>query len=260
MGRRSRSCCARRNFCDSRDVFDHVTVRVARRADSERFYDLVLATLGIERTHSSAEYTEWGSFGIGEQTDDNPATRNLHVGFAAQSREAVDAFWQAGIRAGFRDDGAPGERPQYSPTYYGGFLRDPDGSSAEAVNHVGVENRKEIDHLWIRVIELEASKFFYDRLAPYTGFELHRESQVRAQFAAEAASFSLVTGTPTQHAHIAFPATSNETVDAFHAAALRFGFRDNGGPAERSVYHAGYYSAYVLDPDGNNVEVVNHNR
>jgi catechol 2,3-dioxygenase-like lactoylglutathione lyase family enzyme len=241
-------------------VFDHVTVRVARRAESERFYDLVLATLGIERTNSSAEYTEWGSFGIAEQTDDNPATRNLHVGFAARSREAVDAFWQAGIRAGFRDDGAPGERPQYSPTYYGGFLRDPDGSSAEAVNHVGVENRREIDHLWIRVVDLDASKLFYDRLAEFTGFELQRESQVRAQFVAEVASFSIVTGTPTQHGHIAFPASSNATVDAFHATALKYGFRDNGGPGERSVYHSGYYSAYVLDPDGNNVEVVNHNR
>jgi catechol 2,3-dioxygenase-like lactoylglutathione lyase family enzyme len=49
-------------------------------------------------------------------------------------------------------------------------------------------------------------------------------------------------------------------VNEFHRAALEAGYRDNGTPGERSVYHAGYYSAYVLDPDGNNVELVNHNR
>jgi catechol 2,3-dioxygenase-like lactoylglutathione lyase family enzyme len=241
-------------------VFDHITIRVARRAESERFYDVVLATVGIEKTHSSEHYVEWGSFGLAEQSDEKPATRNLHIAFAARTREGVDAFWRAGIEAGFRDDGAPGERPQYSPTYYGGFLRDPDGNSAEAVNHASVENRQEVDHLWIRVVDLDASKLFYDRLAPYTGFELGRESQVRAQFAGERASFSIVTGAPTQHLHVAFPASSNAAVDEFHAAALRFGFRDNGQPGERPVYHAGYYSAFVLDPDGNNIEVVNHNR
>jgi hypothetical protein len=49
-------------------------------------------------------------------------------------------------------------------------------------------------------------------------------------------------------------------VDAFHRTATQAGYRDNGAPGERSGYHPGYYSAFVLDPDGNNVEVVNHNR
>jgi predicted lactoylglutathione lyase len=240
-------------------VFDHVTIRVARRAESERFFDLVLATLGIQKSRSDEHYAEWGSFRIAQQSDEQPATRNLHVGFAARSREVVDAFWRAGIEGGFEDDGGPGERPQYSPTYYGGFLRDPDGNSVEAVHHAAVENRAEIDHLWIRVVELESSKLFYDRLAPYTGFELQRESQVRAQFVGARASFSLVVGTPTQHVQLAFPASSNETVDAFHAAGLDAGYRDSGAPAERPDQHDGY-SAFLLDLDGNNVEVVNHNR
>ena len=47
---------------------------------------------------------------------------------------------------------------------------------------------------------------------------------------------------------------------AFHAAALAAGYEDHGGPGERPVYHPGYYGAFVLDPDGHNVEVVNHNR
>src|SRR5262249_52152693 len=153
-----------------------------RRAESERFYDTVLPVLGIERKASGDEYTEWGAFSLAEATDEKPVTRNLHIGFAARSRELVDAFWRAGVQARYREDGAPGERPQYSPTYYGAFLLDPDGLSAEAVHHASIENREEIDHLWIRVADLDAARLFYERIAPYTGFELARESQVRAQF------------------------------------------------------------------------------
>ena len=241
-------------------MFDHVTIRVSRRAESEAFYDALLSRIGIEKSHSSEDFAEWGVFSLAEQSQEKPATRRLHIGFAAASREDVDAFWRAGIEAGYRDDGAPGDRPQYSPTYYGAFLLDPDGNSAEAVHHASVRTAGQVDHLWLRVSDLDASKFFYDRLARYTGFELQRESQVRAQFAADGASFSVVAGTPTQNAHLAFSAGDDATVDAFHAAALELGFRDNGAPGERPVYHAGYYSAFVLDPDANNVEVVNHNR
>ena len=241
-------------------MFDHVTIRVSRRAESERFYDTVLAPLGIAKTQSGEQYAEWGEFSLAAEADAKPTTRNLHVAFTAQSRALVDAFWRAGIQANYRDDGAPGERPQYSPTYYGGFLRDPDGNSAEAVHHAAVASRGQIDHLWIRVANLEAAKTFYEAVAPYTGFELQRESQVRAQFVGTAASFSVVAGTPTLNAHVAFPAEDDATVDAFHAAALAAGYRDDGEPGERPHYHPGYYAAFVLDPDGNSVEVVNHNR
>ena len=241
-------------------MFDHVTIRVARRAESERFYDTVLPTLGIEKTHSSDDYVEWGEFSLAEQSEEKPLTRHLHVGFTAQSRDVVDAFWRAGVEARYRDDGPPGERPQYSPTYYGGFLLDPDGHSAEAVHHESVATRSQIDHLWIRVTDLAASKSFYDQLASYTGFTLGRESQVRAQFLGSRASLSVVTGTPTRNLHMAFPATDDATVEAFHAAALEAGYRNNGRPGERPIYHPAYFSAFVLDPDGNNVEVVNHNR
>ncbi|MEA2467701.1 MAG: hypothetical protein QOJ57_1827, partial [Thermoleophilaceae bacterium] len=73
-------------------------------------------------------------------------------------------------------------------------------------------------------------------------------------------SFSLVRGTPTENVHIAFPANDYSDVQGFHEAATGAGYTDNGAPAERPRYHAGYYSAYVLDPDGNNIEVVNHHR
>ena len=64
-------------------------------------------------------------------------------------------------------------------------------------------------------------------------------------------------GVPTGRHHLAFQATDRESVDAFYRAALNHGGRDNGAPAERS-YHPGYYAAFVLDPDGNNIEAVYH--
>jgi len=65
---------------------------------------------------------------------------------------------------------------------------------------------------------------------------------------------------PTEHVHIAFGAGTNEAVDAFHRAAIDAGYTDNGAPGERAAYHPGYYGAFVLDPDGHNIEAVNHNR
>jgi catechol 2,3-dioxygenase-like lactoylglutathione lyase family enzyme len=112
----------------------------------------------------------------------------------------------------------------------------------------------------IRVADLAASKRFYETVAPYGGFRLQKETRERAQFVGASGSFSVVAGTPTANVHIAFGATENATVDAFHQAALEAGYRDNGAPGERQVYHAGYYGAYVLDPDENSIEVVNHNR
>ena len=64
----------------------------------------------------------------------------------------------------------------------------------------------------------------------------------------------------TENLHLAFPVRNDEDVRAFHEAAVAAGGIDNGAPGERAGYHPGYYAAFVLDPDGNNVEAVNHNR
>ena len=103
-------------------MFDHVTIRVADRAASERFYRAVLPALGIELTSAG----EWDDFSLAQADDEHPPTRHLHIGFAAPSREHVDAFWRAGVDAGYESDGEPGTRPQYSEDYYGAFLLDPD--------------------------------------------------------------------------------------------------------------------------------------
>jgi catechol 2,3-dioxygenase-like lactoylglutathione lyase family enzyme len=241
------------------DVFDHVTIRVSDLDVSERFFETVLPLLGLARTDDE-RYVEWADFSIAQASDDEPVTRRLHIGFTAPSREHVDEFWRAGTGAGYRDDGAPGLRPQYDESYYGGFLLDPDGNSIEAVHHGRVERRGSIDHLWMRVADVAASRRFYETVAPFVGFELRYDGPERASFGSEGGGFSVVRGTPTEHAHVAFAAADDRTVDRFHHAAVEAGYRDNGAPGERPVYHAGYYGAFVLDPDGNNVELVNHNR
>ena len=222
------------------------------------FTTTVLSPLGIEQTYSDEEIGEWDDFSLSAASDDKPVTRRLHIAFTAPSRGHVDAFWRAGTDAGYRDGGFPGLRPEYRDDYYGAFLRDPDGNNVEAVHHGDV--RPGIDHLWLRVADLAASKRFYEGVAPHAGFRLQHESPNRAQFVGEGASFSVVAGDPSEHVHIAFPVADNAAVDAFHGALIGAGFRDNGPPGERPVYHEGYYGAFVLDPDGNNIELVNHNR
>ncbi len=242
-------------------MFDHVTIRVSDRAASERFYATVLNALGIEQTHSGDQFPEWDDFSLAAADAEHPLTRRLHIGFAAPSREHVDAFWRAGTEAGYRDDGRPGPRPEYSDDYYGAFLLDPDGNSAEAVHHGSLRRNGNVDHLWIRVSDVDASTRFYELVGPAAGFRVGSELGDRTSFACVSGSFSVVAGEePTENVHLAFGATDDETVDRFHRDATAAGYRDNGPPGERSGYHEGYYGAYVLDPDGNNVEVVNHNR
>jgi catechol 2,3-dioxygenase-like lactoylglutathione lyase family enzyme len=241
-------------------VFDHVTIRVGDREASQRFYATVLATLGMEPTYVDAHLVEWDDFSLAAARAERPVTRRLHVGFVAPSPEHVDDFWRTGTEAGYRDDGPPGPRPQYGADYYGGFLLDPDGNSAEAVHHGTMRAGGNIDHVWIRVADPAAATRFYETIAPHAGFRRDPATTDRAQFRGESGSFSLLAGEPTANLHMAFPARDDATVQAFHRIATAAGYRDNGAPGERPVYHAGYYAAFVLDPDGNNIEVVNHNR
>jgi catechol 2,3-dioxygenase-like lactoylglutathione lyase family enzyme len=243
-------------------VLDHVTIRVSDLDASRGFYELALATLGFGEPTTDDHFYEWNDFSISPARRERPATRNLHVAFVAGSREEVDDWWRAMTGAGYHDDGPPGPRPQYSPSYYGAFVRDPDGNSVEAVHHAeprGGENR--IDHLWIRVRDLAASRRFYEAVAPAVGLRVHDGSENRFHVTDSNRSFALVREDPvTENVHLAFPASDLETVKAFHRAALASGALDNGASGERPEYHPGYFGAYALDPDGNNVEAVCHNR
>jgi catechol 2,3-dioxygenase-like lactoylglutathione lyase family enzyme len=244
-------------------MFDHVQIAVSDLDASERFYRTVLSVLGAEPRSADAELVEWEDWDLFATDREHPVSRGLHVGFRAPDRAAVDAFWQSGVDAGYRSDGGPGRRAAYSPDYYGGFLLDPDGNSVEALHGDGARSGPgSIDHLWLRVAVLDASRRFYATIAPHAGLRLGDEEPGRVQFRGEDYSFSLIDDERprTEHVHIAFSADQDDAVRAFHAAALAAGYEDNGGPGERPAYHPGYYGAFVLDPDGNNVEVVNHNR
>jgi catechol 2,3-dioxygenase-like lactoylglutathione lyase family enzyme len=111
-----------------------------------------------------------------------------------------------------------------------------------------------LDHVHLRVSDLDASKHFYEAVLKAVGRGL--TSQGSEYFAADEL-FVSGDGPVTGNVHLAFQADDEETVQRFHEAALAAGGRDNGAPGERE-YHPGYYAAYVLDPDGNNVEAVYH--
>ena len=116
-----------------------------------------------------------------------------------------------------------------------------------------------IDHVTIRVTDFEASRAFYSCVLAPLGFEPQDYDSVPGT---EWGDFSIAAddGPVAQNLHIAFPAKNREEVDAFYRAAMEAGYQDNGPPGERPIYHEGYYGAFVLDPDGNNVEAVFHDR
>src|SRR6476619_2399148 len=175
-------------------MFDHVGVAVSDLAASERFYCMVLSVLGLEPSHADAEMVGWEDWWIGPTDREHPVTRGLHVGFRAPDRAAGDAFWQAGVDAGHPDGGAPGLRTVYAPDYYGGFLLDPDGNSAEAIHSEGERRPPDgcIDHLWIRVRDPAASRRFYATIAPHAGLRICVDEPDRIQMVGENFSFMLI--------------------------------------------------------------------
>jgi catechol 2,3-dioxygenase-like lactoylglutathione lyase family enzyme len=110
-------------------VFDHVDVHASDFAESVRFYETVLAALGIPRVMEGPGWVAFPNFDV---ADRQPPTTGLHVCFFARSREAVDGFHAAGVEAGFRANGEPGYR-EYGPGYYAAYLLDPDGNNVEAL-------------------------------------------------------------------------------------------------------------------------------
>jgi catechol 2,3-dioxygenase-like lactoylglutathione lyase family enzyme len=117
-----------------------------------------------------------------------------------------------------------------------------------------------IDHIQLVVRDLAASRTFYEAIFDVLDIPIGGTGD--QHFWADELFISTVDskealGVLTGRHHLAFQAKDRATVDAFYAAALAHGGRDNGAPGERS-YHPGYYAAFVLDPDGNNVEAVYH--
>ena len=117
-----------------------------------------------------------------------------------------------------------------------------------------------IDHVHLITQHFDATKRFYREILGSLGRTIDGETE-NAFWCDElyVGTAEAVTMGQT-HVHLAFQTPDRETVDRFHRAALAAGGRDHGKPGVRDQYHPGYYGAFVLDPDGHNVEVVNHNR
>jgi catechol 2,3-dioxygenase-like lactoylglutathione lyase family enzyme len=242
-------------------TIDHVGLRVSDLDASLALFDECFELLAFAgRRFDGDGFYEWGDFVIAAADDARPRTSGAHVGFTAGSRRQVDSWWQALTFAGHSDDGGPGLRPEYEPGYYGAFIRDPDGNSLEAVHSDGTTRQTgAVDHVWIRVSDLAASKRFYAAVGEATGAHV-RDHVDRLQLATDNSSLSVLEGPVTLNLHLAIGVGDAETVRAFHRAGLEAGGLDNGAPGERAQYHSGYYAAYLLDPDGNNIEAVWHNR
>ncbi|KAJ3547845.1 hypothetical protein NMY22_g1484 [Coprinellus aureogranulatus] len=119
----------------------HLMVSTTDIAKTSKFYDTALEPLGYKRCYEHADgsvlgYKDTGgpSFWI-QQVSDPAKVGSLHFAFDAKSEEEVKAFHAAAVAAGGKDNGAPGPRPQYTPTFYGAFVHDPEGNNIEAVYH-----------------------------------------------------------------------------------------------------------------------------
>jgi catechol 2,3-dioxygenase-like lactoylglutathione lyase family enzyme len=125
-----------------------------------------------------------------------------------------------------------------------------------------------IDHTGISVRDIKKSKAFYTRALAPIGYTLLAEFPASVTGSSDVAGFGvaprpdfwIASGTSNvPPIHVAFRVEDRRLVDEFHKAAMAAGGRDNGGPGVRAHYHPNYYGAFVLDPDGHNVEVVCHN-
>jgi catechol 2,3-dioxygenase-like lactoylglutathione lyase family enzyme len=121
-------------------MIDHLTIGVSELTRSRVFYEAILAPLGFAEANvydvlpNEVEFGPDGAHDFAISTA-YPVGAPVHIAFAADSREQVDAFHAAGLAAGGTDNGAPGIRAEYSASYYGAFLLDPDGHNVEAVTH-----------------------------------------------------------------------------------------------------------------------------
>ena len=117
-----------------------------------------------------------------------------------------------------------------------------------------------LDHVGVPVSDFERSKRFYAQALSPLGYELIMEPSAYAAGFGQRGKpdFWIGQGQTGRAFHIAFAAEDRVTVDTFYEVAIAAGGRDNGGPGLRPQYHASYYGAFVLDPDGNNIEAVCH--
>src|ERR1700761_2839941 len=118
-------------------VYDHIGIKVGDLDASIKFYVAALAPLGYvlcSKDASGAGFGPKGEPALWLYLDKGPAATGAHIAFRAPDHAAIAKFHSEGVKAGGRDNGAPGPRKDYSPTYYAAFLIDPDGNNVEAVH------------------------------------------------------------------------------------------------------------------------------
>lgn len=149
-------------------MFAEVAFSVADPGRAMPALGRLLAVLGAPAIAGGSR-SPWGDFVVTGAGMSRPPTRAAHVAFRAPDEEAVRRFWSTGLELGFADDGPPGERPRYLRGYFGAFLRDGAGNSLEAVLYPGMRDRGVVDHVWLRVSDLDASRLLYDDLMRRAG-------------------------------------------------------------------------------------------
>jgi catechol 2,3-dioxygenase-like lactoylglutathione lyase family enzyme len=225
-------------------MFDHVTLRVADLAAAEALFQALLDPLAFDETFSSRTFAQWGDFALTADDAGHPVTRGAYVAFAAPDADAADDFRAAGRANGLQLEGD--------------VLLDAEGNRFAAVTASRRDGN--VHRVAIGVADLGAAAGFYRVVADTTGFVLAEQDAERATFAAGDRCLDLVGAGPrTDHLHLAFRG-DDDAVRRFYAAATAAGHPGNGEPGERPQYHPGYFAAYVFDPDGNNIEVVDHHR
>jgi catechol 2,3-dioxygenase-like lactoylglutathione lyase family enzyme len=121
----------------------HVSIGVNDVQRAKAFYDPLMKLVGLSVRQADEESVDYGNealvFSLETPVDRRAATpgNGVHIAFAVPDRATVDAFYHEAMRLGGSDSEPPGLRPQYSPTYYGAFVLDPDGNKIEAVTGVG---------------------------------------------------------------------------------------------------------------------------
>ena len=114
-------------------MLDHISIGCRDIAASAAFYDAALAPLGLGRVLEKGEGMMFWIVWVAPEAGVPLPSRGTHIAFSAANRAAVDAFFAAAMAAGARVNGGPGLRPEYSETYYGAFVLDPDGHKIEAM-------------------------------------------------------------------------------------------------------------------------------
>lgn len=123
-------------------MIDHITIQVHNLEISRAFYEKVLAVIGYTQNLTNDKHTFYG-FGIGDDPifeivqsgAEHPAHKKVHVAFKAENTQQVNEFYRIALENGAKDNGKPGPRPDYTPTYYAAFILDPDDNNIEICVH-----------------------------------------------------------------------------------------------------------------------------